>query len=1168
MAKYLLLECNRLRGNNTFKNLSEEEDIFKNKWTNNISPSGIVVNVGDTLSIEEIIVNSRGASDSVMEINGTANENGFLDNIFKLDVSFYINHISRNTARMPFTNHKTYRGVGSVIDPVINTTTEGTGLIVPLTNGQIRTSLPYNAVQSGTGQNLKQMLSRRSLGEVLFKPNNTSGQKEWDVDKLYKLEDYCNGSMTMNMKTTVTGAGQANNPNSGYKVGVYDALASIDGVGMKIRIESVIVEGSIGGIVESWSVEEQGIGFVAGETISLPKEQDGTTPIAGTVHVFETLQFPSLDSYQSSDIRQADGERYYYSNHDYTGLVDRRDYFLTDPIVDADTLVSNMTKRKEKITLQSQQGFLTPDNLANILTDQMHEPTRINRLNNIGSYVDLSTLIFQHTLPNKGLVTQGNPVLVETPTYKPIPSNFDYSSIKDNGGRATLSGARRGFYNGLAYKDADRFFGLKNAFYNFSYKDTTTEATNDIVAGTVGSFVDDLGDFNEQETGDLGVRVCLMNKFASNGDFHKVPVNSPVVTNMKWNKKNLLRIQKAFRKSEQYLGDQSKTTNVGDGNYIAYLAVNLDLGMYDDELSTQGDLTIQKTTSQPYANQRTKFNNFFDATSATDPQCEVPVDLDNDKNCQGFQKDFNNLFNDGQQLSSIWVRSRHDGNIQYGKGDLDFDEFMTNNNTAPFTTNYSADEIFLGTWVDEDGEEMNVEKATQYTAGLDINIIPVFGRANQNGNIYSETPFIAFSSFMNCDAITKPFNKNFPAQNNWQIDFRNANFGTQIGLDPSFTRNQAVCSLSPMLGNANGSQKIDYMNLQFIGAVDPTILFDPALSRFGISNLNTQTTLSNGLLTDIPETITASGSPEQPVIKINRLSQVCPQRQKWLGAVPADESGTIQLADVKIIGQFNKAHQKEGTILESQSGISIEGVILVDEDLNETELLNIPYLGESNDVNLFNYSLLDKMGFQLKQFIPEYGGEQATFSNDFISSFITKSYEQAKLTIIKPVTTGSYISSAEIQTLSTNTLNMPMYDLGVDAGRPVQPTSIAGTITAFNLPTKLTYPYLCVYSSIPSGGTDTQWIGGGDGHSKISCMGYLTRNENEGDFFYTTGTTFNFTATKQFIISEIETDFRLPDGSRPKLEPQSCVIYKITKPIQSVSPDNLIRQPTRTDKKK
>ena len=88
-----------------------------------------------------------------------------------------------------------------------------------------------------------------------------------------------------------------------------------------------------------------------------------------------------------------------------------------------------------------------------------------------------------------------------------------------------------------------------------------------------------------------------------------------------------------------------------------------------------------------------------------------------------------------------------------------------------------------------------------------------------------------------------------------------------------------------------------------------------------------------------------------------------------------------------------------------------------------------------------------------------------------------------------------------------------------------------------------------------------------DGHSKTSCMGYLTRENNEGDFFYQPSTTFNFTATKDFTISDVETDLRLPDGSRPKLEPQSCVIYKITKPIQSVAPENQMGQTIRHLKK-
>ena len=67
-------------------------------------------------------------------------------------------------------------------------------------------------------------------------------------------------------------------------------------------------------------------------------------------------------------------------------------------------------------------------------------------------------------------------------------------------------------------------------------------------------------------------------------------------------------------------------------------------------------------------------------------------------------------------------------------------------------------------------------------------------------------------------------------------------------------------------------------------------------------------------------------------------------------------------------------------------------------------------------------------------------------------------------------------------------------------------------------------------------------------------MGYLTRENNIGDFYYNSEQTFQYTATKDFTLTEIETDIRLPDGTRPKLNPHSAVIYKITKNINSLPP--------------
>lgn len=90
----------------------------------------------------------------------------------------------------------------------------------------------------------------------------------------------------------------------------------------------------------------------------------------------------------------------------------------------------------------------------------------------------------------------------------------------------------------------------------------------------------------------------------------------------------------------------------------------------------------------------------------------------------------------------------------------------------------------------------------------------------------------------------------------------------------------------------------------------------------------------------------------------------------------------------------------------------------------------------------------------------------------------------------------------------------------------------------------LRYKYVtmfCIDSKIPSGGVDTTYIGSSDGESKISCMAFLNREDNEGDFFYLGGASFNITALKAFTLSEVETDIQLSDGSWSKLGQDICI---------------------------
>ena len=253
MEKYILLECNRLRGKQTFNNIDDESDKYKNNWTNIVSTTGIVVNAGDTISLEQVILNSKGASDNVIEFLGEPNEEGFVDNQCNLEYSFYINHCGQNTARLPFINHKVYRGFNNIKIP----NRIGTGDSQPWDYKNGSDTAPYDALD------MKKSLSRRSLGETFFPEpiDPSTNTRQWHNNGGYDAinDYYMRNSMITRLQTTQTGGGISDNPNSGYYSGVlynvrYADGSSGEGNGMVIRIDSITTSGTVGGIVQTWSV--------------------------------------------------------------------------------------------------------------------------------------------------------------------------------------------------------------------------------------------------------------------------------------------------------------------------------------------------------------------------------------------------------------------------------------------------------------------------------------------------------------------------------------------------------------------------------------------------------------------------------------------------------------------------------------------------------------------------------------------------------------------------------------------------------------------------------------------------------------------------------------------------------------------------------------------------
>ena len=1181
MAKYLLLECNRLRGKSAYNNLNEDQDKFKSNWTNVVSTEGIVVNAGDTINLEQIILNSKGASDEVIEFSGDENESGFVDNKIRLEYSFYINHGGSNTARLPFLFHKTYRGNGNTLTP--HQVLPGLLPANPKNNGAIANNTDYLNI-----------VSRRSLGEIFLPPTQGGGFDSTEFyDELNKT--YCGGSMVTRARTQNIGSSGSGNFNGGYVANTLYHAEGGSGTGMVIRVDSVTTDGNIYGIVESWSIASLGRSyggtgaftvelkrtFVGGALVDIyPKPT--TSGSEGSFHTIDFFTYTNANIFSQSGLNGFDGKRFTFLKKGYTGLCNHEEAIASvTASIDNDyqTIIAEASKRTKTIDLEVKEGFLTPDNLGTLITDQLHEPTFINRISNDkADFLDYNTLKFSHrdVFDNRNNIA--NPVVVSTPTYQPQSVNFSARGIPDT--TASYCGVRRQWYNNVAYKHPERVEALKDIFYNFDYITNDDAFGNDIMSGTANSGTgQNKGDFGNLNSGDIGCRVGLLNTFASDGvgdQFVILKKHGLVITNMLWTASNIKRIANGFRKVEKYCGDTTLQIDTTSDNFKNNLLINLDIGMYDDEFSSQFPLNhfTKDGSGNPiyYPNQRKKFNNKIVANLVS--SCESNTDYNVLTNgngvCQGdtIRSFPESVDNDGQELSSIFIKSRFQEGFTYEKSidttytkdKLDTTEFFsTSQQGSPFDTTTTADileeDFFIGSYTNEAAQLKNTDDCIKEARENDIACVPVFSNNSFNAFMKSKNgiPYIAFVCGIECGPPTTTFDTtNFSnPTNKWKIDVWNSTFGTQIGFDPSFTRNEAVCFVSPMIGNqasgTTGELAIDdYMNVGYIGAVNPSILYNPVLSRFEISGLNTPATIGNGLLSDIPELINPNPNPEQTCYKVNRIGQIALSEAKVVGDVPYS-SPDVQYnqSDAARIGQFDDAHQEEGSIIDSQSGIAIENIILFDKNNNTTTL-------SETDKDNYKLCMFDKMGFDLNQLLPSFGDNNAFFTNQFVFQNKPPTYRTGLLNITKPATTGSYISSAEIQPLSVNELNLPLYDLGASANRPTEPDIEQGTITAFELPDKLNFPYYTVYSSIPSMGTDSIWIGGNDGYSKLPCMGYLTRENNIGDFYYNAEQTFQYTATKDFTLTEIETDIRLPDGTRPKLNPHSAVIYKITKNLNSL----------------
>ena len=148
--------------------------------------------------------------------------------------------------------------------------------------------------------------------------------------------------------------------------------------------------------------------------------------------------------------------------------------------------------------------------------------------------------------------------------------------------------------------------------------------------------------------------------------------------------------------------------------------------------------------------------------------------------------------------------------------------------------------------------------------------------------------------------------------------------------------------------------------------------------------------------------------------------------------------------------------------------------------------------------------------------------------------------------MVKPFTTNAYISGADQLSMVENVKNQEMANLGGNApNQSIFINATSDSLVAVDLPAKLDYSYLIVYSNIVQ---NTQFYGGGNGQQKIPAMAYVSRNYSTGDFFFGQESSWTYVADKEYILTEFDTNITLPNGLPAPIENNSSIIYKITKP--------------------
>ena len=359
--------------------------------------------------------------------------------------------------------------------------------------------------------------------------------------------------------------------------------------------------------------------------------------------------------------------------------------------------------------------------------------------------------------------------------------------------------------------------------------------------------------------------------------------------------------------------------------------------------------------------------------------------------------------------------------------------------------------------------------------------------------------------------------------NNSCVQLLNPN--TRVAVD--FLTSEDPQVYDPALATTTGDEFINQIQ---VGSPNALFLFEPGRGRFGFQDLHWKKYTGNGYLAK--STTPANGDPNPSgSVAVNEYNKTI---NFFLN--PANKLTT----DLhKYIPYF------EYTGAESGIGLQDVGLYPTSHNniLNAPSITYLKSLTSTQQVQAYKGSLLDRFGFEYKYLFNEFGFSECMFNSKYYANGIPSAFPQF---YPSPLTTNSLIDTAMALNFDYNADGNPNFGLNFMNGFPNRNSSSeSATIYATNLPQKLVFPFWLIHSDI---------IGGIEFHSEnqgstSNIVAICNRAYTSGDFAFSFATDYTFTATKEYVISGINTQILNPDLTPADVNDRTSIVYKIQKRI-------------------